>query len=127
VPELQRAAWCGVGPVEGGLRWHRSRIVQRVLDMGQNSWKQRHAVITLVDRFVSCPKSATMKPPSKRPPSNLWSSPTTSTGDVEQLKAALTGLKLTATQIAERRKAAAERVQAFKTGVSFSTLASRTD
>lgn len=68
-----------------------------------------------------------MKPPSKRPPSNLWSSPTTSREDVEQLKAALTGLKLTATQIADRRKAAAKRVQAFKTGVSFATLASRTD
>ena len=46
---------------------------------------------------------------------------------MEQLKAALTGLKLTPTQIAERRKAAAERVQAFKTGVSYATLASRTD
>lgn len=68
-----------------------------------------------------------MKPPSKRPPSNLWSSPTTGREDVEQLKAALTGLKLSTTEIAERRKAAAERVQAFTTGVSFATLASRTD
>jgi hypothetical protein len=46
---------------------------------------------------------------------------------VEQLKPALAGLKFTPTQIADRRKAAAERVQAFKTGVSFATLASRTD
>jgi hypothetical protein len=68
-----------------------------------------------------------MKPPSKQPPSNLWSSPTTGREDVEQLKAALAGLKLSPTQIADRRKAAAERVQAFKTGVSFATLASRTD
>jgi hypothetical protein len=67
-----------------------------------------------------------MKPPPT-PPSNLWSSPTTSRADVEQLKGALSRLKLTAAEIAERRKVAAKRVQAFKTGVSFATLASRTD
>jgi hypothetical protein len=68
-----------------------------------------------------------MIPSSKRPLSNLWSKPAASRTDVEQLKGALTGLKLTPTQIADRRKAAAERVQAFKTGVSVETLASRTD
>jgi hypothetical protein len=68
-----------------------------------------------------------MEPSSKRPPSSLWSSPTTGISDVEQLKAALMRLELTPTQIADRRKAAAERVQAFKTGVSFATLVSRTD
>jgi len=68
-----------------------------------------------------------MKPPSEQPPSNLWSRPTTTREEVEQLKAALTDLKLTPEQLEERRKAAAERVQAFKTGVSSATLASRTD
>ena len=68
-----------------------------------------------------------MKPPSKRPPSNLWSSPTTGREDVEQLKTALAGLTLTAKQIDERRTAAAKRVEPFKTGVSSATLASRTD
>lgn len=70
-----------------------------------------------------------MKPSSKRPqpPSNLWSSPTSGREDVEQVKAALIALKLTSKQIEERRKAAAQRVQAFKTGVSFATLSSTTD
>jgi len=113
--------------VEGGVRWQRPRIVQRVLDMGRISWKPHHSVAILSDRSVPWPKSTTMTPPSKRPPNNLWSSPTTGREDVEQLKAALAGLRLTSTQIADRRKIAAERVQAFKTGVSFATLASRTD
>lgn len=68
-----------------------------------------------------------MKPPSEQAPNNLWSHPTTAREDVERLKAALTDLKLTPDELEERRKAAAERVKAFKTDVSFATLASRTD
>jgi len=68
-----------------------------------------------------------MTAPSKRPPSNLWSSPRTSREDVEQVKDALAALKLTPTQLDERRKLAAERTKPFKTGVTSATLASRTD
>lgn len=58
-----------------------------------------------------------MKPPSKRPPSNLWSNPTPATDrqDLEELKAALAGLTVSSNQVAEWRKAAEKRVQAFKT------------
>jgi hypothetical protein len=66
----------------------------------------------------------------KRPPSNLWSSPSTNREDVESVenvKNALAALKLTPTQLADRRKVAAERVRPFKTGVTSATLASRTD
>jgi hypothetical protein len=70
-----------------------------------------------------------MTDPSERPPSNLWSSPSTSTSreDVEKVKDALAGLKLTPTQLADRRKASAERLKPFKTGVTSATLASRMD
>jgi hypothetical protein len=66
-------------------------------------------------------------PASKRPPCNLWSSPRSSREDDEQVTAKLVELKLTPTQLDERRKVATERVKAFKTGVTFKTLALRTD
>ena len=68
-----------------------------------------------------------MPPASKRPPCNLWSSPRNSREDAERVTAALAELKLSPTQLDDRRKVAAERVKAFKTGVTYKTLASRTD
>jgi hypothetical protein len=68
-----------------------------------------------------------MTAPTKRSPSNLWLRPKASGADVEKVKAALEALRLTPTQLDERRKAAAERVTAFKKGVTSATLASRTD
>jgi hypothetical protein len=97
------------------------------IDTGKFLWKPIHSAGILSGGFVACPKTATMTAPTKRSPSNLWSRPKASGADVEKVKAALEALRLTPTQLDERRKAAAERVTAFKKGVTSATLASRTD
>lgn len=68
-----------------------------------------------------------MKPSSPRTPSNLWSRPTKGGADLERLEEALRRVALSSADLAEHSKAAAERAQAFKTGVSVATLASRAD
>jgi hypothetical protein len=64
------------------------------------------------------PKDAVMKPPSQTLPRDLWSNPGSLPSDEAlEIKDALASLTLTKEQIADMRKAAVERVGAFKTGV----------